>query len=182
MDMEVQEMKLPGRYKEVLDFFEGLHIAGEMLGENVVKFQIQKTKSSMQVLTKTSLGNVQSYADKRLYFFKEENFEKQSKFYFAFTVTLEREKDEILIHAFLPRIGENYYFATSSALKKMYENGFVFDLLKSGFQEARINEVSSQGIELFAIAGPTISYEQISELYSEVKSLNTRAFSAAGMK
>lgn len=173
-------MALPNRYKEIIDYFEALQVAGEMLDENAIEFKKIKSKRSFQILVKISLSNEQAtttYSAKSI-FFKQDFFNGKKKYYFPLTMTLEREKDEILIHTSLPSITASMIFANKNQMLKMYENGIAYDLMKKGFKNVQVKDVAGHAGELVLVAGPNISFEDISELYREICDLNMKSFEA----
>lgn len=172
-------MPTPIRYKEVVDFFEGLQVLGELSEQHTITFKKVKSKNSLHILVKTSLGPLTSYTDlRRFHFHSDVQNKKDDTAYFAFTLTLERNEDVILLHSFLPGATENHVYGPKKPLQKMYENSLILDLKKVGFKDAKINDTSGMGLELFCTAGPDITFESISKLYRLVKSINVRVFNA----
>ncbi|MNJ90382.1 hypothetical protein D3C87_79780 [compost metagenome] len=171
-------MSLPSRYKEIIDFFEALQVAGEILEENTIAFKRIKTKKSLQILIKVSLSNepVQMYHMKS-HFFRQDKFNKQLKYYFSFTITLEKDIDEIYVHASLPLLlNDTTLFNNKSQILKMYRNGMAYDLKKQGYKNVEIKDVIGSVGELALLADSKISCEDIGNLYTDICNLNKQSF------
>lgn len=171
-------MKIPERYGDIRDFFEGLQIAGELSDEFPIEIIKNKYKTGVQFLIRTYMGETRGFESS--YYFQQGNMKNKRMGYFPFIVTMDRFKDEVTIHTTLPALiidssGERI-FAGIGQIEKMYKNGYNLELSSKGFDKVEIKRGTYQRFDVNCILGENNGHEDISVIYEKVKKLSIDSF------
>lgn len=164
------------RCKELIDFFSGLQVMGDLTDENILAFTRNKNENFLQIIARTSLGQIENtFGDKRLFFFKDTPLKGKRHCYFTFAFTFDRGSNDIIIHGLLPsivvekdKITTNYH-----DVLRMHRNSIVYDLNLIGFQLLSLEPSGDRrGIEFVVKADENITASKIIDTYNEVKRIN----------
>jgi len=152
-----------------------------MLDEYQITIQKIKTKNALTVNARTLLGKATYMNSLPDSFFHIDRFKDENYYYFAFTVTMNRFDDEIVINCTLPSVildnDGARMFISREQIGKMYKNGLLDDLRIKGFEEISLSSTIRAHNLSFKLAKHH-SLDDVVEIYELTKNKSIDSFKA----
>jgi hypothetical protein len=192
-------MVLPQRYIDIKAYFDGLQVAGEMLGENQVGIDIKKYRNYMSITTKTSMAKHNDVSNWQMeHYFKygplvgkdpnskeldedgdvmwnkSSSKDEEHHFYIPFSIGMSRTEDNIWIEGSLPLVNFTNEgvrtFVSERQIIKMYNNSIGYDLSKHGVENVSLTkEIGKSYLKLSGKLNINHSVEAVAQIYNILK-------------